>query len=333
MVSSWSSSRWRTDDVRYREPFAVVPGAFVVGSPQVVAGRGHGAPERAVDAARASRHAGSRRARPRTAGPPPGKSPAWAKKSAPPSYEHAGRAGIEVELSLTLTQLSHRDAVGGLRRQQSGHDRRSGHQPADHQDAHRRGAFMGRPRPTDRFLDRRWTNNASHPTASARRPRFTDPVRSTTPVSCRCTSTTSWCSSRHQIARVRPSKPSPVSTRRSGAASGSCSRISSDLWAGEIDAALQGERSRRWSGTWSNEAWSETGAAIVPAMRRTDLNGRQLHRFTCRNRRNCRSTKLSRLPWGSRGRRFKSCRPDGRTGGVLFAGMPPDRVFTSANAG
>jgi hypothetical protein len=38
----------------------------------------------------------------------------------------------------------------------------------------------------------------------------------------------------------------------------------------------------RWSGPWSDEAWSECGAAIVPAVRRTDLNGRKRPHSTCR---------------------------------------------------
>jgi hypothetical protein len=68
-------------------------------------------------------------------------------------------------------------------------------------------------------------------------------------------------------------------------------------------------------------------------LRRTEMIILQLHRDDLQICRYRRSGAGSRLPWGSRGRRFKSCRPDGRTGGVLFAGMPPDRVFTSANAG
>jgi hypothetical protein len=48
---------------------------------------------------------------------------------------------------------------------------------------------------------------------------------------------------------------------------------------GATSARLEGGEG--WSGTWSDAAWSETGAAIVPAVRWTDLKGRQLARLTC----------------------------------------------------
>jgi hypothetical protein len=39
----------------------------------------------------------------------------------------------------------------------------------------------------------------------------------------------------------------------------------------------------------------------------------------------------SALDWGSRGRRFKSCRPDGTMGGFLSTGEPPISVSTCAD--
>jgi hypothetical protein len=44
----------------------------------------------------------------------------------------------------------------------------------------------------------------------------------------------------------------------------------------------------------------------------------------CRSYRPRRSAPLSRLAWGSRGRRFKSCRPDGLQGGIHQVGCRPD---------
>ena len=75
-----------------------------------------------------------------------------------------------------------------------------------------------------------------------------------------------------------------------------------------------------WSETWSAEPWSETGAAIGPSLRRTDLNKPQPHRLTGRSCHPRRSVRFLGLPWQSRGQGFESpqLHPRYLVGSVLF---------------
>jgi hypothetical protein len=99
---------------------------------------------------------------------------------------------------------------------------------------------------------------------------------------------------------------------------------------GRAGAATPGPRPR-WSGSWSRLMWSGSGAGIGPELPETCLNSSQLSwrdlRISCLS---C-SEHFVGPPWGSRGRRFKSCRPDGAMGGFLIAREPPVSVSTCGN--
>jgi hypothetical protein len=82
---------------------------------------------------------------------------------------------------------------------------------------------------------------------------------------------------------------------------------------------------------FDRSGWSESGARIVPQLRSTDLNRREQPRRDLRIRCLRWSNGLLRLPWGSRGRRFKSCRPDGRMGGGRLSRPPPIPMSTCGN--
>jgi hypothetical protein len=78
--------------------------------------------------------------------------------------------------------------------------------------------------------------------------------------------------------------------------------------------------------------WSGSGAGIGPELTETFLNGSQWSR--CDLRISCLSCSACFVgpPWGSRGRRFKSCRPDGVVGDSSHCEEPPINLSTSGSA-
>ena len=74
------------------------------------------------------------------------------------------------------------------------------------------------------------------------------------------------------------------------------------------------------SGIWSGLMWSGSGAGSGLELSETFLNGPKWLRRDLRILCSSSSAHCVGPPWGSRGRRFKSCRPDGEVGSIPRSG-------------
>jgi hypothetical protein len=83
---------------------------------------------------------------------------------------------------------------------------------------------------------------------------------------------------------------------------------------------------------WSQLMWSGSGAAVGPELSETFLNSPGRFRRDLRILCFSSSVHCAGRPWGSRGRRFKSCRPDGAMGGSLHNREPSISLSISGNA-
>jgi hypothetical protein len=122
----------------------------------------------------------------------------------------------------------------------------------------------------------------------------------------------------------RPSVGTPqTGVRQAGASRGS---------AGVDRSQSVGVRCVGRSGTWSGLMWSGSGAGIGLELSETFLNGPEWFQRDLRILCSSSSAHCVGRPWGSRGRRFKSCRPDGMMGGFLTTREPPISLSTCDNA-